>query len=89
MEEMISDRHANSGSQVHSDLFSNLILASQDEAETKYKLSPDELMGKRIAKWEWDDLSERYPGDTFIFLLAGHEVRHFPYAIFMAKLTKK
>ena len=50
MEEMISDRQANSGSQVHNDLFTNLILASQDETETKYKLTLEELMGKRIVK---------------------------------------
>lgn len=46
MEEMITDRQANAHSQVHNDLFSNLILASHEETDTKYKLTSEELMGK-------------------------------------------
>ncbi|KLO20769.1 cytochrome P450 [Schizopora paradoxa] len=70
MEEMILDRQANAQSQVRNDLFSNLILASHEETETKYKLSSEELMG-----------------DTFIFLLAGHETSAHTLAFAFALLA--
>ena len=63
------------------DLFSGLLDATQDEMGGKAALSDDELMG-------WYSLSDHSPfifvlppllGNMFIFLLAGHEVRSFPF----------
>jgi hypothetical protein len=81
MLEMVEARMDADKVEEHYDLFTGLLDAAQDEPGNEAALSDDELIG-------WYSLSDRsafiqvalpsLPGNMFIFLLAGHEVRSFP-----------
>jgi hypothetical protein len=81
MVEMVEARKNADKTEERYDLFSGLLDAAQDESGNEVALSDDELIG-------WYSLSNRsafiqvalpsLPGNMFIFLLAGHEVRSFP-----------
>lgn len=77
MEEVIEERKSSPPDDPsHNDLFSNLIRASEAEDDGR-SLSPEELMGTVSLPSILTDINSinGSTGDTFIFLLAGHEVR--------------
>lgn len=76
MEEVIEERKRSPlDDPSHNDLFSNLIRASEAEDDGR-SLSPEELMGIVLLPSVLTDINNinESAGDTFIFLLAGHEV---------------
>ena len=80
MAEMVETRR-NADRVERYDLFSGLLDAAQDEQGGERALSNEELIGgyiRRRDRSHFRKVSHPSPGNMFIFLFAGHEVRSFP-----------
>ena len=80
MMEMVKTRRNGDKVEQHYDLFSGLLDAAQDEQDSEAAISDDELIGGYSASRLFRIFEKcliHPPGNMFIFLLAGHEVRHF------------
>ena len=85
--EMVEARRDGDKVEQRYDLFSGLLDAAQDEQDIEAALSDEELMGGYSSTQRWDRLGfseivlSVFPGNMFIFLIAGHEVRSFPFIL--------
>ena len=82
MQEMVEARKDADKLEERHDLFSGLLDAAQDEPGSEAVLSDDELIGSYLLSDHFAFIEVVLPpllGNMFIFLLAGHEVRSFPF----------
>ena len=79
MVEMVNARRGAEIKEERHDMFSNLLDAAHDNPDGSVSITEDELVGKCRLANRITLLSLAFPGNMFILLLAGHEVRyHIP-----------
>ena len=76
MLEMVNARRGAEIKEERHDMFSNLLDAAHDNPDGSVSITEDELVGKYRLACCITLLSLAFPGNMFILLLAGHEVRH-------------
>jgi hypothetical protein len=75
MVEMVDARRGSEIKEERHDMFSNLLDAAHDNPDGSVSITEDELVGKCDLSYHVALLSLTFPGNMFILLLAGHEVR--------------
>lgn len=83
MVEMVDARRGEEIKEERHDMFSNLLDAAHDNPDGSVSISEDELIGKCQLSCciALTKKSHAFPGNMFILLLAGHEVRSSHFAV--------